>query len=93
VTAAERAIAKCSRCGSTWTALSAAHCGECCVTFSGVNLFDRHRYVTRDHGGCVDPAEMMEKGRRVAFYRNGMWRGPELSEEQRNQLYGRSKGA
>jgi hypothetical protein len=89
VASTERAM--CSRCGSTWTALGAAHCAAegCHQTFSAVSLFDRHRYVTRDHGGCVAPAEMMDKGKQVAFFRDGMWRGPELSEEQRRKMFGR----
>jgi hypothetical protein len=77
-----------SRCDQQWTALGAAHCGECHRTFSSTGLFDKHRYVFGEHGACLDPAEMMNKGQRAAYFRDGMWRGPELSDEQRARLYG-----
>lgn len=74
------------RCGAAWTALGAAHCAtdQCHRTFSAVDLFDRHRQAYGEHGRCVDPTTIVTTtGQWVMFFRNGMWRGPELTEEQR----------
>lgn len=76
----------CSACEVTWTGLSVAHCAakSCHRTFAGVGLFDAHR--TAD-GRCLDPEQLLtETGRRRAFFRDGMWRGPEMTEEQRAKL-------
>jgi hypothetical protein len=78
-----------SKCGQKWTALGAAHCSACCNTFSGVGLFDKHRYVFGEHGACLDPAEMMYQGQRAAYFRDGMWRGPLMDEEDRLRIFKR----
>lgn len=73
----------CGRCESWWTAPKAAHCGGCCETFATVRLFDLHRV----DGACVRPGEVVSPaGERRLFFRNGMWRGPELTAEQRANL-------
>lgn len=65
-------------CNQTWTALNAAHCAVCHRTFSAVSLFDKHRKVTP--GECAIP-EGTE-------FRNGMWRGPEMTDEEKARAFG-----
>jgi hypothetical protein len=62
----------------------------CCRTFGGVSLFDAHRSTRGgEHGSCVDPETLTNKaGERVAFLRDGMWRGPEMTEEQKRARFG-----
>lgn len=71
--------ASCSGCPARWTGANRAHCSNprCHRTFAGVGLFDRHRVGYR----CVDPATLpgME-------FRDGLWRGPEATEDQRAAL-------
>jgi hypothetical protein len=82
--------ASCNGCGTTWTGLSRAHCAACHRTFAAAGLFDRHRSTTGDHGTCLNPATLTNaNGERVMFHRDGMWRGPELTDEQKNTLFGR----
>jgi hypothetical protein len=51
----------CSGCTTTWTGVSAAHCGSCHETFSGVGAFDYHR-----RGGvCVPPQDCVTTVRGV----------------------------
>jgi hypothetical protein len=77
----------CGRCDATWTAKRAAHCGGCCRTFATVVLFDAHRSADGPHGTCLDPETVVgESGHRRLFFRDGMWRGPELTDEQRANL-------
>ena len=33
----------CPKCASTWGGLNTAHCSGCCLTFTGITSFDRHR--------------------------------------------------
>lgn len=81
--------ASCGRCGHTWTALTACHCSGCCQpghgelsTFSGINLFDRHRSAVGERGMCLNPASIRSKdGQPVMWFRNGMWRGEERDPE------------
>lgn len=69
----------CGGCDATWTASRAAHCGACHRTFSGVDLFDRHRDQRGEHGACLDPATLTDThGQPVMFFRDNMWRGPEM---------------
>jgi hypothetical protein len=68
----------CNGCDQVWTALGACHCGACHRTFSGIKLFDRHRTHHGERGSCVDPTTV--KGSPIEF-RDGMWRGPEMTEE------------
>lgn len=76
----------CSGCDETWTALAAAHCGGsagCHRTFSGVGLFDLHRSAYGQHGHCLDPETVVhrETGEHLLVFRDGMFRGPAMSEE------------
>lgn len=66
-------------CNQSWTALTAAHCAVCHRTFSAVSLFDKHRKV--NSGECAIPGGVE--------FRNGMWRGPEMSEEVKALRRGR----
>jgi hypothetical protein len=67
--------------------VSAAHCGSCHRLFAGVRLFDMHRSRDGEHGTCLDPETVLgEQGQQRLFFRDGMWRGPELTGEQRAKL-------
>lgn len=77
-------------CATRWTALTAAHCSGCHRTFSGVSNFDLHRTVAGPHGTCRAPAEITNKaGERVLFFRGGMWRSPEMTDEDKAARFGR----
>lgn len=79
----------CGTCEEWWTALGAAHCSGCHRTFSTTNLFDRHRSSVGAHGSCLDPEKVVNtKGDRIMFFRDNMWRGPEMTAEQKQKLYG-----
>lgn len=67
------APAACGGCDARWTGQRAAHCSACHRTFSGAELFDRHRSADGPHGQCVNP-ESFPPG--IAELRDGMWRGP-----------------
>lgn len=41
-------------CGARWSGSGTAHCGACCVTFTGVGTFDAHR----SSGRCNPPANV-----------------------------------
>jgi hypothetical protein len=80
----------CNDCGNTWTAGGAAHCTACHNLFSTPRLFDLHR-TTRggEHGSCLDPEQLRNRhGDRVMFLRDGMWRGPEMTAEQKQARFG-----
>lgn len=81
----------CGGCPATWTATGAAHCACCHQTFSTWRLFDAHRHARGEHGGCLDPSAIVNgvTGERVMFLREGMWRGPELTDEQKARMRGR----
>lgn len=68
--------ASCSGCSTRWTGSGRAHCSaaNCHRTFATVGLFDRHR---RGYA-CLDPTGIggME-------LRDGMWRSPVMTEEER----------
>lgn len=73
----------CSGCDARWTGSRAAHCSACHRTFGGVGLFDSHRTMQGDHGTCLDPANLTNgQGDPVAFFRDDMWRGPEMPDDQ-----------
>lgn len=75
------------QCGARWIGLAAAHCSACHRTFSGPALFDRHRAAYGEHGTCLDPTELRNScGYRVMFLRDGMWRGPEMTEERKKRF-------
>jgi len=78
----------CAGCTATWHGTRVAHCAarNCHRTFAGVGLFDLHR--TAD-GRCLDPASLTTRvGEPRLWFRDGMWRGPEATEEQRAALKG-----
>ena len=76
-------------CGATWTAASAAHCSGCCRTFVGPSLFDAHRAARGERGLCIDPETLTNNtGDRIAYFRNNMWRGPEMTDEQKTARFG-----
>jgi len=62
-------------CDATWTGKNICHCSVCHRTFSGVTLFDKHRKV--EPGECTLAGEME--------FRNGMWRWPEMTEEEKTR--------
>lgn len=77
----------CSGCDATWTANGSCHCGGCHRLFATIALFDAHRSADGDHGSCLEPEKVLGRdGERRLFFRDGMWRGPELTEEQRAKL-------
>lgn len=79
----------CGGCESTWTAKGAAHCSACHRLFASVRLFDDHRSHDEEHGACLDPLTVLSRdGERRLWFRAGMWRGPELSAEDRERLWG-----
>lgn len=78
----------CSGCDQTWTAPGAAHCGSCHRLFAAPGLFDKHRSQYGERGACVDPTTLT--GRSEMVFRDGMWRGPEMTDEQQARL--RSQG-
>ncbi len=85
--ARKRQVITCSGCDVTWTAASAAHCGGCHRTFATVQLFDAHRSAEGEHGSCLHPDDVRGRdGKPRLWFRDGMWRGPELTEEQREKL-------
>lgn len=72
--------------------MGAAHCAAegCHRLFSTVGLFDAHRHSRGERGGCVDPEKITNsRGDRVLFFRDGMWRGPELTDEQKAARFGK----
>ena len=70
-----------------WTAAGAAHCSACHRLFASVSLFDAHRSQDGPHGTCLDPETVLSRdGERRLFFRDGMWRGPEMSAERLEQL-------
>lgn len=81
--------ATCTRCQHQWTGLAVAHCSACCrtvggpaATFSSAGLFDKHRRPTGERGVCLNPGNVVNAaGEQVMFFRDGMWRGPEMTDE------------
>lgn len=54
----------CPDCHATWKGLSAAHCVQCCHTFTSDTAFDLHL----EGDGCKDPASARRKNG-MALYR------------------------
>lgn len=82
---------RCVGCDHTWTATGAAHCAAChTAPFSTARLFDLHRSTRGgEHGSCLDPAQILNRsGERIMLFRDGMWRGPEMTEEQKTARFG-----
>lgn len=88
----------CGGCDATWTGTSACHCAGCHRdehgrprTFAGIKLFDAHRHQRGERGGCLDPEQVTNsRGERHMFFRDEMWRGPEMSEEAKAAFGGRA---
>lgn len=80
----------CGDCTTTWTAGGAAHCSACHRLFSTPRLFDLHRSTKGgEHGSCLAPDLIANaSGDRLLFLRDGMWRGPEMTEEQKLARFG-----
>ncbi|WP_422662711.1 hypothetical protein [Pseudonocardia sp.] len=79
----------CSGCDHSWTGTAAAHCGSCHHTFSAPRTFDLHRGQYGERGQCLDPEEVRSRsGDRLLFLRDGMWRGPEMTEAQKAARFG-----
>lgn len=89
-----RLEATCGGCDARWDARTAVcHCGACHRSFSGVEWFDRHRSAAGEHGSCLDPAAVRVKTGALAgeprmFFRDGMWRGPEMDEATKLARFG-----
>lgn len=82
-------MAYCAGCGHTWTALGAAHCARCHRTFSTARLFDLHRSARGDHGTCLAPDTITSRdGAPVMTLRDGMYRGPEMTADQKLARFG-----
>jgi hypothetical protein len=84
----------CGTCPATWTGTSACHCAGCHQTFVSATLFDAHRAQYGERGVCRRPADLTytsgsRAGEPVMFFREGMWRGPEMTEEQKLARFGR----
>jgi hypothetical protein len=80
------------RCGARWTARGLAHCGGCHNSYSGISTFDQHRSMTGEHGVCKRPAEVVNSlGERLLWLRDGVWRGPELTEDEKTARFGNRK--
>lgn len=80
----------CGGCGATWTGTGPAHCGSCHRhPFASSGLFDLHRSTKGgEHGSCLDPFQVLKNGERVMFLRDGMWRGPQMTDEQKARRFG-----
>lgn len=72
----------CGGCTQIWTAASAGHCSACHRTFATVGLFDRHRSPVGKHGSCREPSTVGLE------FRDGMWRGPAMTAEQKAARFG-----
>jgi hypothetical protein len=83
-------IATCGGCDRTWTATGAAHCAACHTEpFSTARLFDLHRSAAGEHGRCLNPAQIRNRaGEQIMFLRDGMWRGPELTDDEKAARFG-----
>lgn len=77
------------RCGARWTDLRTAHCAaeKCHRSFASIGLFDRHRSTTgSEQGSCRNPTTITNThGHRIMYLRDGIWRSPELTDEQKRK--------
>jgi len=86
----------CGGCDTTWTGTSPCHCGGsggCHRTFGSARYFDAHRVQYGDRGSCADPATVTiqtgtHAGEPFMVLRDGMWRGPEMTDEQKLARFG-----
>jgi hypothetical protein len=80
----------CTGCAARWSGVARAHCSGYHKTFASPGLFDKHRSTAGDHGKCVHPATVTtSSGEWVMFLRDGLWRSPEMSEEQKATAFGK----
>lgn len=77
----------CNTCHVTWGGLSRCHCCACHITFSSVRYFDQHRWSRGKEHGCWHPSELRTGGLPLVC-RDGVWGGPEMSEEQKLARFG-----
>jgi len=71
-------------CGRTWRGTAACHCSGCCRTFSGTKLFDRHRHLRGNHGGCRDPETLPG----FELWSDGVWHSPAMTDIERARVQG-----
>jgi hypothetical protein len=84
----------CGGCRARWAGDRPCHCSACHRTFAGVNLFDMHRTAKGERGECLPPATIRNRAEQpLMFFRNGMWRGPEMTDEQKAAAFGRGDAA
>lgn len=81
----------CGGCDNIWTGTGRAHCSACHSTFSSVSTFDQHRIPYGPRGSCVKPELVTTRdGARRLFLRDGIWCGPEMTEEAKAKAFGGS---
>ncbi|HEX5345953.1 MAG TPA: hypothetical protein VFW64_02455 [Pseudonocardiaceae bacterium] len=83
----------CSGCSAVWTGARTAHCSACHSTFATESLFDAHRSIAGCYGTCRDPATLTYRagqraGEQVMFWRDGLWRAPEMTDEEKVAMVG-----
>lgn len=76
------------RCGAAWSGVSRCHCSGCHITWSGATLFDQHRWHKGGKDGCWPPGELTAQGKPLVS-RDGIWGGPEMTEQQKTARFGR----
>lgn len=80
----------CGGCAVEWSGLAVAHCGACHRTFASVRLFDIHRSPVGKHGSCRNPERVTDRdGKRVLFWRDGLWRGRPMTEGEKTNARAR----
>lgn len=68
----------CGGCDTRWPGISRCHCSGCHQTFSGLELFDKHRRERHGDGYCIPPEDVVNReGIRQMFITNGIWHGIE----------------
>lgn len=72
-------------CGASWSGTRACHCSGCCQTFSGTDLFDRHRTLYGEHGTCRDLRELIAD----VELRDGVWCRPRMDAAAKAEAFGR----
>jgi hypothetical protein len=70
-----------------------AHCSACHSTFATDGLFDAHRSIAGCYGTCRDPTTLgyragRRAGERVMLWRDGLWRAPEMTDEEKVAAFG-----
>lgn len=79
----------CSGCDARWNGTAACHCCSCHASFSGVKWFDLHRSADSEHGMCLAPGSVTSKGGKPLMeFRDGMWRGPAMTEAEIAKAWG-----